>query len=136
MVTLSLGNEGLDSAAPEKAVRNFKAGIEQIITRLKAKGIIPVIGSCYASNLYSAKSYRLVKETNLWLNELNMPFINLLGGLDDGNGHMPHELLFDASHPMNRGHEELFYTIPPGLFSSLLAGQPVPISLSFPRHCA
>lgn len=130
MVFLSLGNENLASDTPEKAVSNFKSGMERIIARLKARSIIPVIGSCYASNLYSAQAYRLLKETNLWLNELNLPYINLLGGLEDGYGHFPAELLFDANHPMNRGHEELFYAIPPGLFPSLLAGQPVPVAVS------
>lgn len=129
MVFLSLGNEGLASDTPEKAVSNFKSGMERIIARLKAKGIMPVIGSCYASNLYSANAYLLVKETNLWLNELNLPYINLLGGLEDGSGHFPGELLFDASHPMNRGHEELFYAIPLGLFPSLLAARPVPVAV-------
>ncbi len=115
LVALSLGNEGLSENA-DLAVENYKKGMLEIVSRLKTAGIQTILGSCYASNLYTAEQYRRVKETNLWLNSLGLPLINLLGALEDGHGHFPEELLFDHSHPLNRGHEELFYAIPPGLF--------------------
>lgn len=124
-IVLSLGNEGL-AGDPVKAVTAYQKGMEEIAARLREKGIRPVIGSCYASNLYTPEHYRILQEVNRWLNSLKLPYINLLGGLEDGNGHFPEDLLFDHSHPGNRGHEELFYAIPPGLFPALAAGRPVP----------
>ncbi len=127
-VFLSLGNEGL-ATEPIKAVENYKKGMTEIIGTLKNAGIRPIVGSGYASNLYTSEQYRLVKETNLWLNTLDVPLINLLGGLEDGKGHFPDELLFDHSHPLNRGHEELFYAVVPSLFTVDAAETALPDSL-------
>lgn len=127
-VFLSVGNEGL-ATEPEKAVEKFKKGMTEIIGTLKNAGIRPIVGSGYASQLYTPEQYRLVKETNLWLNTLGVPLINLLGGLEDGKGHFPDELLFDHSHPLNRGHEELFYAVVPSLFTVDRAETALPDSL-------
>jgi lysophospholipase L1-like esterase len=117
LVTLSLGNEGLIEA-PEKAVEKYKKGMLEIVSALKNAGIRPILGSCYASNRLNSDHYRILQETNLWLSSLGLPLVNLLGALDDGRGHFPPDLIFDHSHPMNRGHEELFTAIPPGFFLS------------------
>ncbi len=129
-VVLSLGNEGLAGPDPQQAVDNFKQGMTRIVARLKEAGIPAVLGSCYASNLFAPDQYRLLQDTNRWLDGLGLPLVNFLGALEDGRGHFPEELLYDPSHPGNRGHEELFYAIPPSLFPSLLAGRPLPPALS------
>lgn len=128
LIVLSLGNEGLAENAIG-AVENYKKGLLEIIDRLKKARIRPILGSCYASNLYSPQQYRVVQETNLWMNCLGLPLINFLGGLDNGSGHIPADLAYDHSHPLNRGHEELFYAISPSLFSTKAGTTELPIDL-------
>lgn len=118
VIGLSLGNEGIEGENPQAVMEKFFNNIEKIVNLCKSKGIVPVLGSCYSCDDYDENHYNLTKEMNLKLNSIGVPMINLLGGLDDGNGHFPSGYTYDSSHPNDIGHEELFYTIVPGIFSS------------------
>lgn len=127
VIGLSLGNEGIRRGNPQQVMDRFFSGIREIAEKCKAKGIIPVLGSCYSSDLFNEEHYSYVKQMNLRLHSLNLPMINFLGALDDGKGKFPKGTTYDHSHPMSRGHEELFYTVVPGLFDALRKGKKMPV---------
>ncbi|MCP4181465.1 MAG: DUF3471 domain-containing protein [bacterium] len=56
---------------------------------------------------------------NLLINKWNYPSINLLGAIDNDSGHFPKNFVFDPNHPNDRGHEEFFFSISPGMFKSM-----------------
>jgi hypothetical protein len=52
--------------------------------------------------------------------------VNLLGAVDDGQGHWAPGYFDDALHPNDRGHAELAHAWVPSLFDALQAGKPIP----------
>jgi hypothetical protein len=56
---------------------------------------------------------------NMLINSWDVPCVNLLGALNDGNGHFPAGCTFDPGHPDDLGHEELFYAFVPSLFDAI-----------------
>ncbi|MBU0754020.1 MAG: DUF3471 domain-containing protein [Planctomycetes bacterium] len=127
IIGLSLGNEGIEEQDPDTVLTGFKKGIQEIAARCKARRIVPIIGSCYSCNTFREEHYSHIKEMNLYFNTLKLPVINLLGGIDDGHGHIPEGYCYDDGHPDNRGHEEMFHTIVPGLFEALELGGTLPV---------
>ena len=126
VIGLSLGNEGIQEKNPEEVRDQFFKGITEIVSQCRARGITPLLGSCYSCDDYNLEQYRHTREMNLALNNLDLPLINLLGALDNGEGHFPKGYTYDSSHPDNRGHEEMFYAVVPGMFSALEKGKQVP----------
>jgi len=129
LIGLSLSNEGIMEQQPEAVMEQFFAGITGIVRQCRARGIIPILGSCYAYNDYNLEHYRLTKAMNMKLNSLDLPLIDFLGALEDGSGHFPAGVTYDWGHPDNRGHEEFFYAIVPGKFAALQKGVKEPVFL-------
>lgn len=126
IIGLSMSNEGLETGDPDSVSASFESGINKLISRCEESGIYPVLGQCYANNNFTPEQYIYLKRMNLRMNTWGYPCINFLGALDDGNGHFPVGTTFDPNHPENRGHEEFFLAINPGLFESIEAGKNVP----------
>jgi lysophospholipase L1-like esterase len=126
IIGLSLGNEGLVEGDPAEIMQIFEKGMRAIIAKCRAAGAHPIAGSCYSGNGYDADHYRCIKEMNLRMHDWGVPVINFLGAVDDGSGHIPAGHSWDDWHPDNRGHEEMFLAVVPGLFDAIEAGKPAP----------
>lgn len=130
LIGLSLGNEGLTAAKTvqerERVCRQFEAGLQGLIKRLRDQGIRPVVGLCYANSLFDAGQYEFTRRTNLAINGWDVPSVNFLGAIDDGEGKWAPGCMADPLHPNSRGHDEMFYAIVPTLFDAMAAGKPIP----------
>jgi lysophospholipase L1-like esterase len=126
IIGLSMANEGIEEKDPDEVFNHYEKGLKKIMDRCRDKDIIPIVGLCYGCDTFEEKHYRYIKTMNLLINTWDVPSINFLGALDDGSGHFPEGYTYDPSHPDNRGHEELFYSIVPSLFQALEQGKALP----------
>lgn len=131
IIGLSLENEGIRGLwgkDPETVYAGFLEGLRGIISRCREHGIVPILGSCYANdNFIQAAHYAYIKKLNIEIAGWDVPSINLLGALDNGDGQFVPEVSFDLDHPADLGHRELFLSIVPGLFKALALGKPLPM---------
>jgi|GEM_PF-1433750 len=128
IIGLSLGNEGLHESQNKEATFNqFKENLLKMMAMARAENMIPVINNNYTRSDYTAEDYDYIKKMDLFIHELDAPSMNLLGAIDDGQGHWAQGYRFDDLHPNDAGHEEMYYSIVPSLFDALDAGKPLPV---------
>ena len=128
LIGLSMSNEGLETKDPDSVFNSYHSGMMELISLCRKNNIMPIVGLCYSNDNYTEKQYGYIKKMNLLINSLDVPCVNLLGVLDDGNGHFPEGYTFDPNHPDDRGHEEMFYAFVPDIFDALNAGKVLPPS--------
>lgn len=139
IIGLSLGNEGIaqcqlgqskgctSSLAEANAVFDqFASGLQRLIARTRAAGITPVVTLPYARSDFWEREYALTREMILLINSWDVPSVNTLGAVDDGQGRWARGLWGDPYHPNAAGHEEIAYSFVPSLFAALQAGKPTP----------
>jgi len=124
LIGLSMANEGLTTGNPDSVFNRYSDGIARLVALCREHRIIPVAGLCYSNNEYNETHYRYIRRMNLLIQGFDIACINLLGAIDDGQGHFPEAYTFDPGHPDDRGHEELFLSFVPTLFDAL--SQPSP----------
>jgi len=122
---LALGNEGIHGGGQPK-FDQFKANMQVLIAKARAAGLVPVVTNSYTRNDYTAEDYAFIRQMNLLLHAWAVPTVNLLGAVDDGQGHWAPGYFDDALHPNDRGHAELAHAWVPSLFDALRAGKPQP----------
>ncbi|MBH8567333.1 T9SS type A sorting domain-containing protein [Microvirga sp. STS02] len=125
LVGLVLGNEGIITGG-QPIFDQFRTNMQRIISLARTDGLTPVVALGYGRNDYAATQYTFVRQMNLLLHGWNVPSVNLLGGVDDGNGRYATGYWWDALHPNDLGHTELMYTLVPSLFDALGANKPLP----------
>ena len=128
-IGLSMSNEGLETEDPDSVSESYEKGLRKLIELCENENIRPVVGLCYPNDNYTPLQYEYLKKMNLKISEWGVPCINLLGALDNGEGHFPQGVTFDPNHPGNLGHEEFYYSIPIDLFDALSLGKKVNMSL-------
>jgi lysophospholipase L1-like esterase len=139
IIGLSLGNEGVaqcqfgqatgctNSLAEANAVFDqFSKGLQRLIARARAAGITPVVALAYARSDFWEREYELTRRMNLLINSWDVPSVNTLGAVDDGQGRWARGLWSDPYHPNAAGHEEIAYSFVPSLFDALENGKPAP----------
>ncbi len=125
---LSLGNEGIHGSKNQQAVfERWRDNMLRLIDMARADGKVPVVMNNYGRADFNLKDYSYVRRINLLIHEWDLPSINVLGAVDDGQGHWPAGYEADTGHPNTLGHREMMYTIPPSLFDALAAGKPLPV---------
>jgi len=122
---LALGNEGIKEKG-QPIFEQFKTNLVALIERARAQGMVPIITNGYTRNDYGPEQYAFTRRMNLLIHGWNVPSINLLGAIDDGQGRWAAGYWYDALHPNDQGHAEMAYTIVPSLFDALNAGKPLP----------
>jgi lysophospholipase L1-like esterase len=140
VLALSLGNEGIMQCAPGQTRRctatkdeadgiyeQFATGLWDLVERTRAKGIVPIVTLCYTRSDFSEREYEYTRRMNLLINSWDVPSINLLGAIDDGQGRWARGFVADALHPNSAGHTEMAYAFVPSLFDALAAGKPIPV---------
>jgi lysophospholipase L1-like esterase len=134
VLALSLGNEGIHEHG-QPMFDQFRVNLQQLVARARAEGMVPVVTNCYTRNDYTPADYAFIKQMNLLLHAWAVPSANLLGAVDDGQGHWAPGYWSDALHPNDQGHAEMCRAIVPSLFDALRAGkaQPRRVATSFVR---
>jgi lysophospholipase L1-like esterase len=122
---LALGNEGIHGGGQPK-FDQFKTNMQKLIGMAHEKGMVPVVTNSYTRNDYTATDYAFIKQMNLLLHTWAVPTVNMLGAVDDGQGHWATGYWDDALHPNNLGHAELMHALVPSLFDALRAGKAIP----------
>ena len=130
VIGLSLGNEGIRGAdgAPAKDARfeQYLRGIQALVARTRAAGMIPVVTLCYTRNDFTEIEYGYTRRMNAAINQWDVPSVNLLGAVDDGAGRWARGFWWDSLHPNASGHAELATTFVPSLFDALERRKPIP----------
>ena len=139
VIALSLGNEGVaqcqmgqsarctrSQEAAEQVVAGYLSNLRMLVAKARSAGIIPVVTLPYARLDFSEREYALTRRTNLIMNDWDVPTVNLLGALDDGQGRWPRGFWADPFHPNAAGYRELAYAFVPSLFDALASDKPSP----------
>jgi len=126
---LSLGNEGIHENG-QPSFDSYLINMQQLISKARAKGMIPVITNSYTRADFNETDYAFIKQMDLLIHEWDVPSINLLGSIDDGAGRWPVAMQADLYHPTTDGHVELFHAMVPSLFDALQAGKPQPVKVA------
>ena len=124
---VSLGNEGIHNSSRRQAIyEQWRNNMLRLIDMARADGKVPVVMNNYGRADFNSKDYHYVKKLNLDIHEWDVPSVNLLGTIHDGQGHWATGYESDPFHPNTAGHREMMYAIPPSLFDALAKGKPVP----------
>ena len=123
---LSLGNEGVHERG-QAAFDSYRDNMLTLIERARRFGKVPLVGNNYTRADFNASDYNYVKQLNLLIHEWDVPSVNLLGAIDDGQGRWASGYQADNAHPNTAGHAELFYAIVPSLMDALAAGKAQPV---------
>lgn len=133
---LSLGNEGITNgqtpAAKDATFNQFATGMRGFVEKSRQAGIVPIITLCYTRNDFTAVEYEYTRRMNLLINGWDVPSVNFLGAVDDGQGRWADGFWNDIRHPTAAGHTELLTTFVPTLLDALERGKPIPTRASAP----
>jgi hypothetical protein len=113
--------------AKDAIFEQFSRGIEAVIARSRAQGMVPVVTLCYARNDFTEVEYEYTRRMNARINGWDVPSVNFLGAVDDGTGKWATGFWWDSLHPNGAGHTELVATFVPSLFDALERGKPRPV---------
>lgn len=107
IIGLSLGNEGISSFSKlnrERVYERFRSGMLHLINLCRNNGMTPVVVNCYARNDFGEDQYEAIRRMNMQINSWEVPSINALGAIDNGNGKWADGYWHDKSHPNEKGH--------------------------------
>ena len=131
VIGLSLSNEGLrrpvDDNGREQILEQFRSRLLTLVDSLNGQDIRPVIVNCYAQSSFTKEHYDFTKRMNRILNTWKYPSINVLGAIDDWQGHWVEGYYKDGGHPNDKGHGEMSYAIVPSLFDAIQSGKKTPM---------
>ena len=125
VLALSLGNEGIHGGG-QVVFEQFARNLRALVERARAAGRVPVVTNCYGRGDFTPADYAYVRRLNLLLHTWDVPSVNLLGAVDDGQGRWATGYWDDGYHPNDRGHAELAHALVPSLFDALRAGKKSP----------
>lgn len=130
IIGLSLANEGIfEAGATEEkdaVFRQYADGIRGFIAKAREQRIVPIVTLCYPRLVYTPVEYEYIRRVNILQNSWDVPTVNFLGAVDDGNGRWARGFMFNDKHPNRSGHQELALTFVPTLFEALEKGKPTP----------
>ncbi len=127
IIGLSLGNEGIHGAADQQKIfRQFHDNMLALIEKCRQDGKIPVVMNNYTRGDYNQDDYSYVKRMNLDIHRWQVPSVNVLGAIDNGEGKWADGYMRDTYHQDTKGHREFMLAIPPSLFDALQKGKPYP----------
>jgi lysophospholipase L1-like esterase len=130
LLGLSLGNEGIrqaeGQAGKDAIYAQFEAGMRGFVARSRENHVFPVITLCYTRNDFTAVEYEYTRRMNLLINTWDVPSVNFLGAVDDGEGKWAKGFWHDSLHPNAAGHAEMTMTFVPSLFEAIEHGKPLP----------
>lgn len=114
IIALSLGNEGLAHCPANQrrmVQRRFESGLQQLINMTREMGAYPILGGVYPNGDYTSEHYELLLDTHHRMQTWNLPILNWLSALDDGQGRWKPGIFLDVAHPNSLGHRVMFEAI-------------------------
>lgn len=130
IIGLSLANEGIFEARTKEekdaVFQQYADGIHGFIAKARQQNMVPIVTLCYPRSVYTPVEYEYIRRMNVLENSWDVPTVNFLGALDDGNGRWARGFMFNDKHPNAAGHQELALTFVPTLFQALENGKPTP----------
>ncbi|MCR5003659.1 MAG: hypothetical protein K5984_04745, partial [Bacteroidales bacterium] len=130
LYALSLGNEGIHGASNQEAIYNqWKTNMQTLISKARADGKTVAVTGNYARGDFNASDYEWTRKLNLDIHQWDVPSVNLLGTVDEGNGHWAdgYQNGTDTYHPNTDGHREMSYSLVPSMFDAMAAGKALPV---------
>ena len=125
LYALALGNEGILTGG-QPIFNQYRDNMIKLIKMARTDGMVPLVTNNYSRADYGATQYAFIRQMNLLMHGWNVPSVNLLGAVDDGNGRWAAGYFFDALHPNDLGHAEMAHAVVPSLFDALHAGIALP----------
>ncbi len=119
IIALSLGNEGFAYCPPHerRAVqRRFESGLQHLIKMTRQIGARPILGSVYPHGDYTPEHNWLLQDTHHRMLSWEVPMLDWLTAVDNGQGKWREGLSFDPAHPNSKGHHFMVQAIDLGLF--------------------
>ena len=127
IIGLSMGNEGIHGASNQQSVFNqFRDNMLKLIDMMKVDGKTVVVMNNYTRGDYTADDYGYIKKMNLLIHQWDVPSVNTLGAIDNGEGKWADGFEADPYHPTTAGHRQFMAAIPTSLFDALEQGKPQP----------
>ncbi|MGN0232982.1 MAG: SGNH/GDSL hydrolase family protein [Bacteroidaceae bacterium] len=127
IIGLSMGNEGIHGAEnPTDIFCQFRDNMLKLIRKCREDGKIPVVMNNYTRADYTPIDYDYIKKMNLNIHRWEVPSVNVLGAIDNGEGKWADGYMRDPYHQDTKGHREFMYAIPPSLFDALKQEKPYP----------
>ncbi len=120
IIGLSMANEGL-IRNPEKVYGQYVSNMKKLIQLCRKYNIIPMVSNCYPHGSYTQEHYNYIRKFNEELNSWPVVSFDFLGTVDDGNGRWVKGFQHDSGHPNDAGHDEMFHSIPTGIFDNLIS---------------
>ncbi|MEC4817181.1 MAG: DUF1796 family putative cysteine peptidase [Scytonema sp. PMC 1069.18] len=119
IIALSLGNEGLAYCPPHErrtVQRRFESGLQQLVKMTRDIGARPILGGVYPNGNYSPEHHWLLKNTHNRMLNWDVPVLDWLAVVDDGQGRWKEGTSFDPAHPNTIGHRLMYQAIDLELF--------------------
>ena len=113
-------------AAADLIFQQFSDRLGALVRRSRDAGIVPIVTLPYTHADFWGAENEYTRRMSLLLNTWDVPTVNLLGALDDGQGRWTQGFFLDNSHPNAAGHLELYHAFVPSLFEALEVGKPLP----------
>ena len=128
IIGLSMGNEGIHGASnPDGIYNQFRDNMLTLIDKMHADGKVVVVMNNYTRGDYNSQAYTYIKNMNRLIHRWNVPSINTLGAIDNGEGKWADGYEADTYHPTNSGHVQFMRAMPASLFDALEQGKPQPV---------
>ena len=127
VIGISLGNEGLHENGA-RAVLSYRENMPRLIRMLQEQGRTVIVTNNYPRADFNQVDYEDLCETNLEVQQWNIPTINLFGTIDDGQGRWADGYWngTDIYHPNQKGHKAMASAFPLTMWEALQTGKPVP----------
>jgi lysophospholipase L1-like esterase len=119
IIALSLGNEGFAYRNPSErraAQKWFENGLLQLVQMTRDLGALPILGGVYPHGDYTPEHHWFLQDTHHRMMNWNVPVLDWLSTLEDGQGRWKAGTSFDPSHPNTLGHQLMYQAIDLKLF--------------------
>ncbi len=120
IIALSLGNEGLAECLPQEqrtVQRRFESGLHQLIKMTRELGAFPILGGVYPNGKFTPEHYGILLDTHNRMLTWEVPVLNWLAALDNGQGQWKTELVYNPTHPNTLGHRYMAQAIDSKIFA-------------------
>lgn len=127
MIGLTIANEGVSGNVNFNngkfvGVQRYLNNIYKLVDMCKQIGAKAIVMGQFSRNEYNGNDYAFAKFVDNELQASNIPYILLMGTVDDGTGHYKTFMTSDGVHPNNIGCEAMYRAIPLSMFDRMPSG--------------
>jgi lysophospholipase L1-like esterase len=127
MIGLTIANEGISGNVNFNngkfvGVQTYLKNIYKLVDMCRQIGAKAIIAGQFSRNEYNGNDYAFAKFVDKELQASNIPYILLMGTVDDGTGNYKTFMTPDGVHPNDLGHEAMYRAIPLSMFDRIPNG--------------